>query len=230
MMRRKALSIETSSVCNRRCPTCIRNSHPDREFVKSWFELHLMPMQMIRDILEDAKTFKKHKWVVSLSYYNEPTMDPRIIDIMKTVKSYDFQTEFVTNGDFLSKDLASKMDGLVDVILVSGYENKTIKEAYFKTLFSKTELRVKKQRHKYTHYSPNPSLPKAKCLTENRLIINHKGEYLLCCEDFGNFDLGKFPEVSMKDYWYGKKRTEIAKDVMNGNRHKYEYCKTCPRV
>jgi len=228
-MRKKALSIETSSLCNRKCPTCIRNSHPNREFMQSWFEPNFMPIYMINDILKEAKAFKKYRWVISLSYYNEPTMDPRLVEIIKLVRSYGFQLEFVTNGDFLSKDLASKLDGLLDVILVSGYENRKIKKAYFKTLFSKTELRVKNHWHKHTHFSPN-QLPEAKCLTENRLIINHKGEYLLCCDDFGSFDLGKFPEIGLKDYWYGDKRTKITKDIAAGNRSKYEYCKSCPRI
>jgi hypothetical protein len=64
-----------------------------------------------------------------------------------------------------------------------------------------------------------------------RVIINHKRQFLLCCDDvIGNFDLGTFPETSIKDYWFGEKHSQIVRDLKErGGRHKYEYCYTCPR-
>jgi hypothetical protein len=39
------------------------------------------------------------------------------------------------------------------------------------------------------------------------------------------------PEISIKDYWFGEKRTKIQSDLeQNGGRRKYSYCSTCPRT
>jgi len=93
--------------------------------------------------------------------------------------------------------------------------------------------------HIATHFSP--AFDVKTLISENidhpcrepelHCIINHKGQYLLCCDDvIGNFDLGTFPEVGLKEYWYGK-RMEIEKTLINvGGRRNYSYCSTCPRI
>ena len=68
------LDIETIGNCNRRCPTCIRNSHPDREKLESWFENNLLPETVIYSAVDDVMKmgFDGH---ICLSHYNEPLMD-----------------------------------------------------------------------------------------------------------------------------------------------------------
>ena len=43
--------LEASSYCNRTCMSCLRNSHPERQAVASWFEQKLMPTETIHDLL-----------------------------------------------------------------------------------------------------------------------------------------------------------------------------------
>jgi hypothetical protein len=64
-----------------------------------------------------------------------------------------------------------------------------------------------------------------------RVVINHRRQYLLCCDDvIGNFDLGTFPETSIKDYWFGEKHMEIMNNLKSiGGRLLHPYCATCPR-
>ena len=85
-----SINIETSSMCNRVCPTCIRNSNPDKEATKSWFEYHLMPMEVIEEIFRQYIDMG-FKPIVCLCNYNEPLMDPRIVEIAKLAKSYNIQ-------------------------------------------------------------------------------------------------------------------------------------------
>jgi len=94
--------------------------------------------------------------------------------------------------------------------------------------------------HVTTHFSPNADKKalitryKNDPCTEThlRLIINHRQQFLLCCEDMvGNFNLGLFPMISLEKYWFGEKRLKIVKDLDKaGGRKKYSYCRTCPRV
>jgi hypothetical protein len=93
--------------------------------------------------------------------------------------------------------------------------------------------------HIATHFSPSFDVEALAEQHKNRdcaeprirVIINHRRQYLLCCDDVvGNFDLGTFPETSIKDYWFGAKHMSIMNNLRNqGGRLQYSYCSTCPR-
>ena len=46
------LDLETISVCNRKCVTCIRNSHPNKTAIDSWFARTLLPESVIEQALD----------------------------------------------------------------------------------------------------------------------------------------------------------------------------------
>ena len=236
------LDFETVSTCNRTCPTCIRNSHPDREAVKSWFEPHLLPVEIIQEALNQCIRLN-FKGEVCLSHYNEPLMDKRLPEIAQLVKSYGYYVFLNTNGDYITEELAGKLDGILDMMIISLYMDEPIKSQraeWIKNLFHKTELRIKIQsEHMATHFSPKFNVQK---MAEKRIddpcsqptirvIINHRQQYLLCCDDvIGNFYLGTFPEIGIETFWFGETHSKIMEDLMkNGGRRKYSYCSTCPR-
>jgi len=182
---------------------------------------------------------------VCLSHYNEPLLDPRLPEIARLAKSYpQFKSVFFnTNGDLLTDGLARKLDGVVDKIIVSLYMEEPIKSKraeLLKSLFKKTDAQMNiMSDHIATHFSPkfdveklaNRNRSRACPEPKIRVIINHRRQFLLCCDDVvGNFDLGTFPETSIKEYWFGDKHTKIMNDLSNSNgRLNYKYCYTCPR-
>jgi len=237
------LDFETISSCNRFCPTCIRNSHPDREAVKSWFEVNYLPIAVIKEALDQAVEMDFHGGVC-LSHYNEPLMDQRIPDIAAMVKAYGrFSPIFLnTNGDYLTEELAAALDGKLDHIIVTLYMKEPIKSeraAWLPTIFHQTEVRViTMSEHIATHFSPafdvmelakkhggHPCSEPAM-----RIIINHRQQYLLCCDDVvGNFGLGNFPDIPLAEHW--KKRQQIIEILaQQGGRQWHPYCISCPRV
>ena len=239
----KYLDLETCSSCNRVCPTCIRNSHPDRKEIASWFEPNYLPIPIIKEALNQCDDMGFHG-SICLSHYNEPLMDERLPEIARLAKSYAFESVFFnSNGDYITKDLAKELDGKVDKIIFSLYMEEPIKSQrkyWIESLFKKTEAIVNTQTdHIATHFSPkfdvallaeqNKGNPCGEA--EIRVIINHRRQYLLCCDDVvGNFDLGTFPETSIEDFWFGEKHTQIALNLRNpGGRLNYPYCSTCPR-
>jgi len=239
----KFLDLETCSLCNRRCPTCIRNSHPDKEKVASFFKRMLLPYDVIKESLDQCRDLGFYGGVC-LSHYNEPLLDDRIVQIAMLVKSYGmFRPIYLhTNGDFLDEFVAKGLDGFLDRIHISFYdkEGKEEKARWTNSLFKKTKVvNLTMSDHVPTHFSPKFDVEKLalkhqnkRCLEPQiRVIINHRREYLLCCDDVvGNFDLGTFPEISIKDFWFGEKRIKIMNDLdKEGGRLKYGYCKTCPR-
>ena len=243
--RFKYLDLETCSMCNRACPTCIRNSHPNRAKIWSWFEPNLLPMEVIKEALDQCVRMG-FDGGVCLSHYNEPLMDNRIAEIAELVKSYNnFKPIFLnTNGDFLTEELAQSLDGVLDRILVSLYMDEPIKSErarWVESLFKKTEaIPLTMSKHIATHFSPAfdvkslSEMRREHPCTESRIrvIINHRQQFLLCCDDVvGNFDLGTFPETSIKDYWFGEKHSQIVNDLkVRGGRHKHKYCHACPRT
>jgi hypothetical protein len=178
---------------------------------------------------------------VCLSHYNEPLMDERLPWIAHKVGSkLKWHTVHInTNGDFLTPHYAAELDGVLDYINVMLYMKDPVKSeraAWIPTLFKHTRVNVITDRpHMATHFSPVHDLETMLPIARNgrckpsRIIINHRRQYLLCCSDLiGNFDLGTFPEISIKDYWFGK-RQEIAHNLSKyGGRASYPYCLSCP--
>ena len=238
------LDLETSSMCNRRCPTCIRNSHPLKLATASFFTVTLLPMDVIKKAFDQCAEIG-FDGSVCLSHYNEPLLDSRLPDIVRLAKSYSqFHSVFLnSNGDLLTPELSKELDGVLDKIIVSLYMEEPMKSERAELLssyFHKTEAQMNTMSdHIATHFSPGFDV--VALAEENkfypcrepqmRVVINHRRQFLLCCDDVvGNFDLGTFPETSIKDYWFGEKHSKIVKDLAGiGGRTKYDYCYTCPR-
>ena len=226
------LALETMSTCNRVCPTCLRNSYPDRQKVASWFEPSLLPLSRINMALEQYAALPDTDSTVCLSHYNEPLMDDRIPVIARVAKSYGFSCIYLnTTGDLLTEEIAKSLDGVLDKIRFSTRKDK------FKSMFQKTEVIFTEHGHIATHFSPKFDVEELAeqhrdrpCFEpDRRIIINHKQQFLLCCDDLvGEFDLGTFPGTSIKEFL--ERRSSIIDDLSSlGGRNKYSYCSTCPR-
>lgn len=230
------LDIETSSACNRQCATCIRNSNPNRDEVADWFgPQSLLPMDVITAILDQAAAISPTCRVI-LSHFNEPLLDPRIVDIAALAKSYGlFNVACVTNGDLLTPQLASNLDQYLDRIVVSLYlptgQRRERAKARIRSYFDRTRVQIKGH-HVVVHWHPQArDKTYDPCTRLGRLIINHRGDYLLCCDDMvGHFGLGRFPDISLRDYWSGDARAKIIKTLSQvGGRREFSHCATCPR-
>jgi hypothetical protein len=235
------LDLETISTCNRTCPTCIRNSHPDREAIKSWFEPHYLPVDIIEEALQQVQDMG-FTGGVRLSHYNEPTMDERLPDLARLVQSYGYKAYINTDGDFITPELAEKLDGAFEEIIVTLYmkePKKSERATWIPTLFKRTRaVMITQSDHIPSHFSPKFDVAgMAREFVENpcvepamRCIINHKGQFTLCCEDVvGNFGLGTFPETSIEEYWFGKHAEIEMKLRQPGGRHWHSYCEACPK-
>jgi hypothetical protein len=240
----ETIDFETISTCNRSCPTCMRNSYPDRKVVESFFKPTYLPIETIKSALDQCVELGFTGSVI-LNHYNEPLMDDRLVDIIKMVRAYPQWKSvwFHSNGDYLTENLAAELDGTLDRIVFTLYMPEPMKSErarWIRSLFPNTYLDINTySEHIVTHFSPRPELQemidrhKYNPCTEvdRRIAINHRGDYLLCCDDMvGHFDLGSFPEISIKDYWFGKKHTDIAMNLhFPGGRLNYPHCSSCPR-
>lgn len=236
------LDLETVSTCTRTCATCIRNSYPDREAVADWFEPRSMAVDTLEAILDQAVALG-FRGQVCLSHYNEALKEERLGAMAGLVKARGLKVYCHSNGDLITPERAASLDGKLDRIVFSLYQQEMTKRVergtWIASLFHITQVQLSYAEHLTTHFSPRPELDlrikqvRGMACNETALhcILNHRGDYLLCCEDFlGHFDLGRFPEVSLKEYWFGERRTEIiAKLAEKGGRESYPYCQLCPR-
>jgi hypothetical protein len=216
----------------------MRNSNPNREEVADWFEQRLMPVDMLTEILDQAAV-ARYRGAVILSHFNEPLLDPRIASIAELAKSYNrFSVRLVTNGDLLDESMAAALDGVLNKITISLYLPKGPERdeqcKWFMSLFRKTEVKITSGVHAVVHFHQSAGQVNQQnepCFQTRRLIVNHRGQYLLCCDDMlGHFDLGMFPKIGLREYWHSEKRLKIVRELEQaGGRLSYPYCRTCPR-
>lgn len=235
------LCIETSGFCNRVCSTCLRNSYPDREAVSSYFSKETkLETDVVFRLINELAEFKDFKGEICFQHYNEPLLDERIVEFGKYAKSRHFKIFFVTNGDYLTAAKAKELDGVFDYITISIYSNPSERDNKIKhlnSLFNRTQLNFVGQ-HFTTHYSPKFSVKRIEKVQNKpcdyplkRLIINHKGEMLMCCDDLaGVFDLGNIYGNTLEELWYSDKHQKIVTALLKpGGRKKYSFCSICPR-
>lgn len=230
------LLIETHSACNRRCVTCLRQNHPHAGIRREYLEL---PGEIVKGLVDEAQDLR-FKGPVGFHWFNEPLLDSRIPSFVRYAKDRGLYTYIITNGDLLTHELASQLDGALDEIHVSLYdpENREAVKECFRQLFVKTRVKFWGG-HLTTHLSPRQDL---KALIQKyaerpcwnpryRMIVSYTGDMALCCEDIAcSWDLGNVRDHSLKDLWFNFRHKKIL-EVLNqpGGRHAYAYCETCPR-
>ena len=234
------LVVETHSYCNRRCRTCIRQNDPAKSRFKNGEPIRkFMDSDTVYSILDQAACNIGFRGDVCLWYFNEPLIDHRIPEFAKYAKNMGFKVQVTTNGDYLTRELAEKLDGVLDQLFVSVYNRKTLesKRAQYQRLFRKTKVTCAGL-HVITHFSPHTGLANLIEAHKNRpcpsalrhFIIDYKGEMMMCCEDLsGNFKLGNVHDTPLEELWFGQKHSKIVSDLQKPNgRLAYPYCATCP--
>lgn len=211
-----------------------------------------MPDDMFYRIIDQAVDMG-YTGMVNLQHFNEPLQDPRIVKFCTYAhdKSVFEAVRFHSNGDLLTERRAKELDGHVDHIRFAFYDDiggrpmdfsvQQERESLFRSWFQKTELSFTGGGHMITHYSPLPGLQEyinnarnKPCISDvrDRLIIDHRGEMLLCCDDIeGLWDLGNAENMTLEELWWSDKHVKIMEILSQpGGREEYDYCFNCPRV
>lgn len=236
------LEIETRSTCNRVCPGCLRNSHPDRAAVSPWFETRELPSETVLRLFDEAASLG-FRGTVCLQHYNEPLQDVRLPGFAREAKARGFGYVFTcTNGDLLDEERAAALDGAFDELQVALYMDepqKARREARIRSLFTRTRLTFTGGGFIATHFSP---LYPVEALARQhaarpcfeplrRMIVNHRGDMLFCCDDLiGHFGLGSVHERTIEELWFGDRHQDLVVALQqSGGRRTHEHCLSCPR-
>ena len=235
------VEIETASMCNRKCPTCMRQTVPDKERSRSWHERNLMPFENITRAFAELGAMQ-FTGEICLNHYNEPLMDDRLPGIAAAARKLvpGAVISMHTNGDLMTAELAGRLDGVFHRIVYAAYssQNRDEREQWMLRQFTATYIVLTRGEHMMTHFYPGAEERAAEFIEHacfeptRRLILNHKGEMLLCCSDvFGYFDLGRFPKRTLTQLWNDPKHIDMVLALMQpGGRKGYEHCRICPRM
>lgn len=247
------LCVETVASCNRTCPTCMRNSYPNRGAVAERFgKQRRMPDELFYKIIDDAVAMGHTGWV-NLQHFNEPFQDPRIGRFAAYAKDKGvFSRVYMhSNGDLITKRKAKEVDGILDALRIALYDEvggrpmDPVKAANrrdeLQSWFQHTSLEWTGGVHVITHFSPYANLKEAiaevrglPCTREVQLraIFDWRGEMLLCCEDIvGMWKLGNAWDQTVGDLWRSPKHQSILATLAEpGGREAYPFCKACPRT
>jgi hypothetical protein len=162
--------------------------------VQPWFETHALPTPTITRLFDEALALGCDG-DVCLQHYNEPLLDPRIATLAHAAKAAGFRHVYLcTNADHMTAELASRLDGVLDTLIIALYMNGPVKrerQAWLETLFTKTTLQFTGGGYLATHFSPlfdvrrlareHAGRPCSEPL--RRMIVNHRGDMLFCCDD-----------------------------------------------
>ena len=158
----------------------------------------------------------------ALQHYNEPLQDSRIAAFGRRARALGFPHVFIcTNGDFITEAVAAELDGAFHELQVALYMDEPAKgrrQQWLATLFRETRLHFTGGGHIPTHFSPlfdvaalahqNRIHPCGEPL--RRLIINHRGDMLLCCDDLaGHFGLGNIRDHTVEQLWFGDRHQDL---------------------
>jgi len=228
----KSTNIETYAFCNRKCYFCFNNERfPDRD----------------KGIMEEGLYYKIIDELASINYagrisphfYGEPLLDKRLTKFVAYArKTCPYaHIRFGTNGDFLTRDLLVELvDSGLSRVVITNYDDvrkenliKLSQEfSQYVVLRSYKDIRlVNRAGVIFDKESQNIDKP---CLRPcSQLVINWKGNVLLCCNDYyERYVFGNVNDKSIFEIWTScelKKYRELLQK--QGGRRQVDICRNC---
>ena len=125
------LEIQTQTLCNAHCSICPYTGVENEVYEGKNL---IMPMETITKIINEAANYKQYVKRVIPYLNNEPTLDKRLVDILRLIKSKGFFVELSTNGVGLNQKLSFEIinEKLVDNLRISFFGG--TKETYNSTM------------------------------------------------------------------------------------------------
>ena len=229
------VEIETSTICNRKCTYCPNSKYSLGEHYISYETLKLL-LDQLSDI--------KYRGIITPQRFNEPLMDNRITDICRLIKKKLIHCNIVltTNGDLLTEEKSIELiDAGVELIRVSLHDNQH-KERIL-NLQSKLALRYRRK-IEIRLFSDSMWLHDRAGLVDvkkplrlkfcyspyNYLIINYRGEIVLCHNDyFSEVILGNVHKQNVSEIWLNSKNSLNRSNIAKGN-YPFNICKKCAGI
>lgn len=212
--------IETSTYCNRTCYYCPNSTNKTpKEFMDDGL------FKKAVDRLREAK----FDGILTFSFYNEPLLDKRLPDLVRCVKANlpKCIVRIFSNGDFLSTKLADELveAGAADFIITIHNKKQEPFLKHIKPVVDKYPHHIVIQSlHGQALYNrggtvdvENNDMAKKGCLFLTQLVIDYRGNVLLCCNDYHRkYIFGNINDKNLEEIWKSKKFQKIHSDLRKG--------------
>jgi len=225
-----SVNIETTGYCNRKCYFCFfHDRFPKRK-------QGIMEETTYKNIIDELS---KINFCGRLSphSYGEPLLDKRLPALMEYTKKKlpNCYTQIMTNGDFLTAQLFKQLIAKgVDHFIITNYDDE---EKAFLTFISEHcpwHVRVRSYKDFITVDRAGKILNRKSQLHEpclrpsSQLVINWKGDVILCCNDFyGEYVMGNVNDGNLLDIWNSAKFDYYRNNLIKGQRSSIPICHHC---
>lgn len=226
------MNIETYGFCNRQCSFCFNyEKYPQRE-------KGIMNRNTYYKVINEL-SLMKFAGRIGLHHYGEPLLDKRLVKFVKFArqkcpKSY---LEFASNIDFLTeKKLRDLINAGLNKIVATNYgdvENSNILKLvkkYPKFINYRNFNDITISNRAGALFNCKSRIQNKPCYKpSNQIIINWKGDVVLCCSDYNsNFIFGNVINNSIRDIWYSTRFMKIRVILKKRKgRTQIEMCKNC---
>lgn len=234
------VNIETHNFCTRHCWYCNRlhNTSPIK------FMSTVMYQKIIREFVAVG-----YRGPIHLHSFNEPLLDPRLIDLVKYAKAKLIRSDvnIFTNGDRLdNKKIIGLRDAKVDQILVAIHEPTKNEQADKLYSFQEQypgfvrilEMRDQRRKNPLGNRGDENQFKEKKrkeiiwqyiyrCYNVYTLVIRHDGTIDICCQDGPMaYPMGNIEDGIMK-VWNSPEFRRLRFDVHYRRKFLHPLCKNC---
>ena len=256
----KKMRIEINSDCNRKCVFCPRGDDKTRwinggqDGKKQQLINQQMKTEDVISLLDQNAEFFGAQ--VGFDFYNEATMDDRLLYFCEYTKNLGQHVEIVTNGDYMinDKNYTLELFRLSDSVNISLYDYKDydgrekLMNKWRNYLLSigiapnryrlvgdyfsfGNRAGLIDRRNKFmekAHLDKDVPI-KADCKKiHSKLNVRYDGDVPICCEDSHvRFSLGNVLETSIMDVWYGDRMKLATMLLQSGDRAAIDPCSKC---
>lgn len=233
------VEVETITECNLRCRYC-PNSRFDRGLPQN---RQYLPENLFKKLIDDLSMVKTRIIRLSPHMYGEPLLDNRLPDLISYAHTRlpKICIAVFTNGICLSIELYKKLvNAGVREFVITEHTSKMLENVREIIEYNKNEKNnvFINYRGKLVETSlgnrgglintPNAAPSQKICRTPSRrIVINYKGDVLLCCDDyFGKHVYGNIAEENVIKIWKKPSFRKIRKELLYGIWN-LEMCRLC---
>lgn len=225
-----SVNLETTAFCNRACSFCFNHPRfPPRE-------RGLMTAEMFRQIVAELAAMK-FGGRLSLYFYGEPLLDRRLPEWVRHLRGKlpRAYLHLATNGDLLTEELfLTLVRSGVEMFFITNYDDED--KPHLTRLREKYPFHVELRRIQEASLTDRGGMIFARGRESDRpcfrpasqLVINWRGEVLLCCHDFyGRYKMGQVGEQSLKEIWHSPEFRRCREMLAQGQRSALSLCRHC---
>lgn len=230
------ISVEISTYCNRKCSYCPNCNY---ETPKLYTDENIVYKTI------DYLTELNYSGWISFSFYNEPTLDERLITFIKYSNNKIPKATIMifSNGDFLNIEKAKEYkDAGVDQFIITIHDKNPDKlfaklSEIQKEIGASFHIQILKPENLQTRAGEikiKTSKPFKYCDFIRSPVIDKDGNMLICCNDyFRKNKMGNIMEKSLIEIWnkleYKSLRKELRSNLKNAVKNKTvpDICQKC---